>query len=354
MRTSVLPGLGRSAGIDLGILRPAAVVYSDGAREILDFRIGTNDTSAISAAARRIARSCDAVWVERLDFSRKANARGEVLADWQRFVAELEKAGRRSGASIGAVPAEHSSRICPICEYKSGKHAVQVRIWGCIGCRTPLDRDYAAATNVLLRGEPELREILTNAQLHQLAAAEETDVVPGALYEAELFTQIRKTAYSRRRNFTDPGEWRSDVECFAAQLAATMPEPVDPVIVARMIDSITAWSWTHITPEGFSAAQAWRGRRGAAARVQSVITQSQRGGRVPAEIMAEIGRLGAAERRARLAATLPEDLSAEERTQILNRAMLGPGLTAYNEKQKVRAEDLRRRVLAALDLPYPA
>ncbi|MGY1969737.1 zinc ribbon domain-containing protein [Nocardia gipuzkoensis] len=265
MRTSVLPGLGRSAGVDLGMLRPAAVVYSDGDREILHFRPGAAEPDEIVAAALRLVDRCESVWVERLDFGRKTGARAVVLADWREFVAQLVTAAARTGTSVQAVDPRHTSRICPVCGRLGGAHAVQVRIWGCVGCRTPLDRDYAAATAVLLRGEPELLDMLGVERVRQLASARATDVDPGSLYEAELFAQLRRAAYSRRRHVTDPAVWSTVVLQIATEIAATMPTPVDRERVLRMAGAVTEWSWTHITPEGFSEAQARRGRLGAAA-----------------------------------------------------------------------------------------
>jgi hypothetical protein len=80
--------------------------------------------------------------------------------------------------------------------------------------------------------------------------------------EAELFTRLRRSAYSRRWHVTDHDQWCREITALAQKLNATMPDAVDNTLVDRMATSIAAWTWKHITPEGFSAAQARRGRLG--------------------------------------------------------------------------------------------
>ncbi|WP_082467781.1 RNA-guided endonuclease InsQ/TnpB family protein [Leifsonia sp. Leaf264] len=184
---------GRVAGIDLGLNEFAAVVYSDGTREIID------NPRFARAAARRLSRAQKSlnrkvkgsknrakqkrrvaslhrhVANQRLDHAHQVAARlirenqtiaVETLsitglartslaksihdAGWGQFLSILGAKAVEQNRTVAAAPAGFpSTRACTLCGTNSGAKPLHVRIWTC-ACGAVLDRDYNAATNLLM------------------------------------------------------------------------------------------------------------------------------------------------------------------------------------------------------------
>lgn len=71
-------------------------------------------------------------------------------AGWALFLQALMSGAEHKGREIIVAPTGFpSSRTCAVCGVNSGKKALSIRVWTC-ECGAHLDRDWNAATNLLL------------------------------------------------------------------------------------------------------------------------------------------------------------------------------------------------------------
>jgi len=193
---------GRVTGVDLGLTDFAAVVASDGAREKVanprhlraaqrrlaraqqglarKEKGSANRAKArarVAAAHRkvresrldhhhklalRLVRENQAIAVEGLSVSGLARAgatgaRGRGLrrsvhdAGWGTFLRVLTEKATEHGRELVVIDRfAPTSQVCSVCGVKDGPKPLHVRTWTCGGCGAVLDRDYNAATNVML------------------------------------------------------------------------------------------------------------------------------------------------------------------------------------------------------------
>lgn len=183
----------RVAGIDLGLTDLATIAYSDGTREKIaapkhyraaerklaraqkklsraqrgsknreKLRVEVARIHARTANLRRdharqlisrLIRENQTISLETLSVSAMVRGRyGKSITDagWSQFVTELEAKAAAHGRTV--VRADRffpSTRLCAICNTKSGPSSADVRHWTC-PCGIHLDRDYNAATNLMV------------------------------------------------------------------------------------------------------------------------------------------------------------------------------------------------------------
>lgn len=186
--------LPRAAGIDVGLVDYAAIVYSDGTREkianprylrgaerklrraqktlsraqkgsrnrerarrevaAVHARVRNLRTNHARQLAARLTRENQAVAVETLNIrgmARTRLAKSVHDAGWGQFLTFLEEAAAHRGRDFVKVTAGFpSSRVCSMCGVNSGAKALHVREWTCPDCGARLDRDYNAAVNILV------------------------------------------------------------------------------------------------------------------------------------------------------------------------------------------------------------
>lgn len=187
------PVKNRTAAVDLGLTTFASIVYSDGTREKTDnprflrtaerklaaaqknlsrkatgsknrdkarvqvARIHTRVANLRQNHARQLAarliRENQAVVVESLNIKGMARSRlAKSIHDagWALFLRALSDGAEHHGRDIHvAPPAFPSSRVCSLCGTNSGAKPLSVREWSC-DCGARLDRDYNAATNLIM------------------------------------------------------------------------------------------------------------------------------------------------------------------------------------------------------------
>jgi len=82
--------------------------------------------------------------------ARSRLAKSITDAGWAQFLAALQSGAEHKGREIISAPTFYpSSRTCSLCGVNSGSKALSVRDWVC-DCGVHLDRDWNAATNLLL------------------------------------------------------------------------------------------------------------------------------------------------------------------------------------------------------------
>lgn len=200
------PLIERAAGIDVGLSSFAAIAYSDGTREKIDNprflrthdkklrkahralsrkqgpdkRTGQKASNGWRKQNRKLARLYKHIADTRKDFAGKTahrlasentviavedlnirglarsggkNAQGRGHrrsihdAAWSAFRRSLEHAARNR---VILVPAQHTSQRCCVCGNVGGPKPLNIRQWTCSTCGSVLDRDYNAATNIML------------------------------------------------------------------------------------------------------------------------------------------------------------------------------------------------------------
>jgi len=78
-------------------------------------------------------------------------------ASWTEFVRQLDYKCKWYGKTFFKIDRFYaSSQICSACGHKDGKKTLDVREWECSNCGEHHDRDFNAATNVLLKGYSDL------------------------------------------------------------------------------------------------------------------------------------------------------------------------------------------------------
>jgi len=200
------PSVERHAALDAGLQTFASVVYSDGTREkianprfyrrqqrklrraqrVLSRKVGPDKrtrqqaSSAYRRQQAKVARLHARVSHARQDFARKLahtlasenttiaierlnirglsrsgghNAQGRGLrrsiqdAAWSAFFAALEDA---AAGRVYVINPAYTSQTCAVCETVDGPKPLSVRTWTCLACGAALDRDWNAATNIML------------------------------------------------------------------------------------------------------------------------------------------------------------------------------------------------------------
>jgi putative transposase len=196
-----LPATDRHAALDLGLVDFAAVVASDGTREKIanprflraaqrrlahrqralarkdnDSKNRVKARIKVAAAHRkvrearldhahklalRLVRENQTITVEALNVRGLARSgakgrRGAGLrrsihdAGWGQFLRVLSEKAVEYGRTMLAVDPAYTSQSCAGCGRLDGPKPLSVRVWSCAGCGSVLDRDWNAATNVLV------------------------------------------------------------------------------------------------------------------------------------------------------------------------------------------------------------
>lgn len=207
--------VGRAAGTDLGLTDFAAVVYSDGTREKIEnprhLRAAERRLAKLQRAlsrkqrgsqnrekarvrvarahakvrhqrldhahqtAARLIRENQAVTVETLSITgmvRTRLAKSVTDAGWGQFLRILEEKAVEHGRDFIQVDQWFpSTQTCAVCGARGDKKPLSVREWEC-PCGARLDRDYNAATNVLVAaGQAETENACGREIRLQLAGA---------------------------------------------------------------------------------------------------------------------------------------------------------------------------------------
>ncbi|GII23050.1 RNA-guided endonuclease InsQ/TnpB family protein [Planosporangium mesophilum] len=196
-----LPESSRHVALDLGLVDFAAVVATDGTRDKIA------NPRFLRAAQRRLAHHQRALARKEKDSKNRAKARAKVTAahrkvrearldhahnlalrlvsenqtitvealnvrglarsgakgrrgaglrrsvhdaGWGQFLRVLTVKAAEYGRSVLAVDPAYTSQSCGVCGRLDGPKPLSVRVWTCAGCGTTLDRDYNAATNILV------------------------------------------------------------------------------------------------------------------------------------------------------------------------------------------------------------
>ena len=189
-----LPETGRVAGIDLGLTDLAAIAYSDGTREKVaaprhlrakerklaraQRELARRQKGSANRAKSRVkvARIHEKVAATRLDHHHKLASRivheNQVVgletlsvtglartrlarsihdAGWGTLVRLIEeKASERGRTVVREGRFAPTTRTCSVCGVLSDPKPLSVRTWTCAGCGAALDRDYNAATNIVV------------------------------------------------------------------------------------------------------------------------------------------------------------------------------------------------------------
>ena len=190
-----LPKTTTACGIDLGLTSLAAVVSSNGNRQLVDnprfYRRSkralasaqrelsrkTKGSSNWKKAAQKVAKISRKVTRQRKDhldkLSRQLVNDNQVIgvenlsvvalarslrlstsvydAGWGMFRSMLTYKASDAGRTLVAADRFFpSSQTCSICGHRDGKKPLNIRTWTCVNCGTTLDRDFNAATNLML------------------------------------------------------------------------------------------------------------------------------------------------------------------------------------------------------------
>ena len=189
-----LPETGRVAGIDLGLTDLAAIAYSDGTREKvaaprhlrakerklaraqrelarrqkgsanraksrvkvarIHEKVAATRLDHHHKLASRLVRENQAIGLEALSITGLARtrlARSIHDAGWGTLVRLIEE--KASAASRTVVREDRwapTTRTCGVCAVVSDPKPLSIRVWQCEHCETWLDRDYNAATNIMV------------------------------------------------------------------------------------------------------------------------------------------------------------------------------------------------------------
>ncbi|RRO97067.1 transposase [Corynebacterium bovis] len=191
----ILPETVTACGVDLGLTSLAAVVSSSGHRHLVDnprfYRSAKRKLASVQRslsrktkgsanrkkAAARVAKIGRKVACQRKDhldkLSRHLVNDNQVIgiedlsvaalsrclrlstsvydAGWAMFRDMLTYKAADAGRTLVVVDRFYpSSQTCSVCGRRDGKKSLNVRSWVCAGCHSPLDRDFNAATNLML------------------------------------------------------------------------------------------------------------------------------------------------------------------------------------------------------------
>lgn len=195
IKPTILPETITACGVDLGLTSLAAVVSSDMNRYIVDnprfYRQSQRalataqralsrkkkDSANRKKAAKKVAKISRKVARQRKDhldkLSRQLVNDNQVIGIENLSVASLARSLRLSKSVYDAgwgmfrsmltykasdagrtlIVADRfypSSQLCSVCGHQDGKKPLNVRTWTCNNCGTTLDRDFNAATNLML------------------------------------------------------------------------------------------------------------------------------------------------------------------------------------------------------------
>lgn len=144
-----------------------------------------------------LVREFDVIVSEDLNVSglMKSNLAKSISdASWTEFVRQLDYKCRWYGKTFVRIDRFYaSSRICSKCRHNDGKKTLDVREWKCSGCGTNHDRDFNAATNILLKGYSDLTGLSINdssAELVDYRRGE--DVRLGEKIDFHLATLVKR------------------------------------------------------------------------------------------------------------------------------------------------------------------
>ena len=190
----ILPETVNACGVDLGLTSLAAVVSSSGGRQLVDnprfYRQskralasaqrelsrktkGSSNQRKAAAKAAKISRKVARQRKDHLDkLSRQLVNDNQVIgiedlsvaalcrsrlstsvydAGWAMFRSMLDYKAADAGRTLVVADRFYpSSQTCSVCGRRDGKKPLNVRSWTCEGCGSPLDRDFNAATNLML------------------------------------------------------------------------------------------------------------------------------------------------------------------------------------------------------------
>ena len=120
-----------------------------------------------------LVREFDVIITEDLNIAgmKKALNLGKSISDasWAEFIRQLEYKCGWYGKTFFKIDRFYaSSQICSSCGHNDGKKSLDVREWTCSSCGTRHDRDFNAATNVLLKGYSDLTGLSINESSAEL------------------------------------------------------------------------------------------------------------------------------------------------------------------------------------------
>ncbi|WP_431606351.1 RNA-guided endonuclease InsQ/TnpB family protein [Kocuria rosea] len=184
----------RVAGIDMGLIDLAAIVYSDGTREkipnprwlrtkertlaraqrsfarkqkgsrnwdrarvrvaALHRKIRETRLDHHHKLAHRLVRENQTVALEGLSVAglvRTRLARSIQDAAWSTLTRLIQEKATVHGREVRVVSQwEPTTQVCSVCGARDSKKPLDIRTWTCGTCSTTLDRDYNAAVNIML------------------------------------------------------------------------------------------------------------------------------------------------------------------------------------------------------------
>lgn len=119
-----------------------------------------------------LVREFDVICVEDLNVvgMKKGNLAKSVSdAGWSEFVRQLSYKCDWYGKSLVKIDRFYpSTQICSGCGHKDGKKTLDIREWICSNCNTQHDRDFNAATNILVKGYSDLTGLSVNESSAEL------------------------------------------------------------------------------------------------------------------------------------------------------------------------------------------
>ena len=144
-----------------------------------------------------LVREFDVIATEDLNVAglKKGNLAKSVSdASWSEFVRQLEYKSKWYGKSFVKIDRFYpSSQICSSCGHKDGKKALDIREWTCSSCGVHHDRDFNAATNVLLKGYSDLTGISVNETSAELVDYKRGgDVRLGEKIDSHLAASVKR------------------------------------------------------------------------------------------------------------------------------------------------------------------
>lgn len=226
--STALPVVNRHAGVDMGLTDYAAVVASDGTRtkianprllrtaerklkkaqqnlsrkqkgshnrakartvvarahrKVRDARLDHAHKTASTLIRENQTISVEALNVRGLARSGAKGRRGRGIrksvhdAGWSQFLRLLAEKADERGRIVTALNPAYSSQTCAVCGVLDGPKSLAIRQWQCQSCRTWLDRDYNAATNMLVAaGHAETKNACGQDVRLTLASASSADL----------------------------------------------------------------------------------------------------------------------------------------------------------------------------------
>ena len=114
-----------------------------------------------------LVKNFDVIFSEDLNVAgmKKSSNFGKSVSDasWSEFIRQLEYKSQWYGKTFFKIDRFYAStQICSSCGHKDGKKALDIREWTCSSCGTHHDRDFNAATNVLLKGYSDVTGLSIN------------------------------------------------------------------------------------------------------------------------------------------------------------------------------------------------